>query len=192
MDDQKPNENQKHENLRVVLSSGPIEATPNTEMISVNILNVDEVEVKEIIIEIKDWTNSPPIELGKFIYINGEQINPCDLGYCEENDQSEVFDPTIFPGDLSEDGDSPITKPFYFQLPAQMQLTVLADFPQAPILFANPCYEVRIYLPDSENLLVSSFGLNYDFEPQAGNTILNHQFYPPSPLSIPFPKRPFS
>lgn len=170
----------------IVLSTGPIEATVETEIISVNILNIGQDQIREVIIEILDWTTCPPEELGKYVFLCGEAINPCDIGYCTEDEISSSFDPTIFP---SEDSDifEPIFEPLFFIIPAKMQLTVLAEFPQETILSSNPCYEVRIYLKNPANVLVSSYGLNLEFEKQEGTTVLNNQFYPPKPIQLPFP-----
>jgi hypothetical protein len=170
----------------IVLSSGPIEATVDTEIISVNILNIGQDHAREVIIEILDWTTSPPRELGKFVFLCGEAIDPCDIGYCDEDENGSGFDPTIFP---AEDSDIflPILEPVFFIIPAKMQLTVLAEFPQETILSSNPCYEVRIYLKKPTNVLVSSYGLDLEFEKQAGTTVLNNQFYPPKPIQLQFP-----
>ncbi len=171
----------------IVLSTGPIEATVDTEIISVNILNIGQDQTKEVIIEMLDWTTSPPEELGKYVFLCGEAINPCDIGYCAEDElSSSSFDPTIFPSEDSEIF-QPIFEPLFFIIPAKMQLTILAEFPQETILSSNPCYEVRIYLINPTNVLVSSYGLNLEFEKQEGTTVLNNQFYPPKPIQLTFP-----
>ncbi|NMD70425.1 hypothetical protein HHO41_08970 [Bacillus sp. DNRA2] len=173
-----------------MISSGPIEATPNTEIISVNIINVDPVQPRDIIVEIKNWTTCPPTELGKIILLCGEQVNPNDIGY-QQDEGVQGFDPTIHP--FEEEDDIPaLTKPLVFKLPPQMQLTVLADFPQPLLLPSNPCYEVRISLINTSNMLISSFGLNDEFEPQVGNTVLHHQFFTLNPIMIESPENPGS
>jgi hypothetical protein len=172
----------------IVVSSGPIEATPNTEIISVNILNVDNKDPKEVIIEIKNWTNCPPVELGKAVLLCSEQVDPSDIGYeDEENEGGSDFDPTILPTEIDEYFPT-ISKPLYFKLPPQMQLTVLASFPQPPLASSNPCYEVRVSLSNSSNVLISSYGLNEEFNPQIGNTVLHHQFFS-THLQLPFPEK---
>lgn len=176
--------------LTVILSSGPIEATPNTEIISVNVINIDPEQSKDVVIEILNWTTCPPVELGKSVLLCGEQLDPADIGYEEEEEEEIVdFDPTIHPSEM-EDYFPVITKPLFFQIPPQMQLTILTDFPQPALLASNPCYEVRIFLKNAGNVLISSYGVNEEFEPQVGNTVLNHQFYSNQPLQLPFPKNP--
>jgi hypothetical protein len=175
----------KKQESNVILSSGPIEATPFTELISLNIINVDSEQAREVFIEMKNWTTSPPEELEKHLFLCGEQIDPCEIGYCNENNES-FFDPTVLPDERIDDF-PPITTPIFFQLPPQMQLTVLALFPQPPELSTNPCYEVRVYTNNPENFLVSSYGLNEDYVPQPGNIVLNQQFYPLHSINLPFP-----
>lgn len=183
------NNNEKNNETKAVLSSGPIEASPYTVLVSVNILNIDPEEAREVIIEIKNWTNCPPEELGKYVFLCGEEIDPCNIDHCEEENKNGTFDPTLPPSEIEEEEFPPITTPLFFQLPAQMQLTVLAEFPQEPILQSNPCYEVRIYLKNPENILVSSNGLNEEYIPQLGNTVLDHQFFSFPPNKLKFPKK---
>ncbi|WP_318502503.1 hypothetical protein [Bacillus sp. T3] len=174
----------------IVLSSGPIEATPNTVIISLNIINIDPKQTKEVIIEMKNWTTCPPEELGKTVLLGGEPLDPEDIGYEEAGDEEGVeFDPTIHPLDMLENFHV-ITKPLFFKIPPQMQLTVLADFPQPPLSTSNPCYEVRISVVNLENLLMSSYGVNEEFDPQVGNTVLHQQFYSNPYLHLPFPEVP--
>lgn len=178
----------QNQESKMILSSGPIEATPYTEIISVNILNIDPEHAREVIVEIKDWTSSPPQELGKHVFLGGKQIDPCDIGYCDANNESD-FDPTVLPSEAFDEFPS-ITRPFFFNLPQQMQLTILAIYPQPLELSSNPCYEVRIYTNNPVNLLVSSYGLNEDYIPQVGNQVLNHQFYPQNSINLQFPTKP--
>lgn len=182
------NNGSKNGSSGVVLSSGPIEATPNTVIISVNIINVDPEQAREVIIEMKNWTTCPPEELGKTVLLGGEHLDPADIGYEEARDVEAIeFDPTIHPLDMLEDFPV-ITKPLFFKIPPQMQLTVLADFPQPALSASNPCYEVRISLVNPVNLLISSYGVNEEFDPQVGNTVLHHQFYSNCQLHLPFPE----
>lgn len=162
--------------MKMSLTSGPIEATPNTEIISVNIINVDPDQSRDVIVEIKNWTTCPPTELGKTILLCGEQVDPANLGYEKSEEEIDSFDPTIHPFETVED--IPVlTKPLIIKLPPLMQLTVLADFPQPLLLPSNPCYEVRIALMNPSDILISSYGLNDEFVPQVGNTVLHHQFF---------------
>ncbi len=173
---------------KVVVSSGAIEATPSTQIISVNMINIDPDQPRDVIVEMKNWTTCPPTELGKLILLCGEQIDPVDIGY-EEEGSMEEFDPTVHPFEM-EDFIPAITKPLFFRIPPQMQLTVLADFPQPQLLPSNPCYEIRVYLTDPTNLLISSYGLNDEFDPQEGNTVLHHHFFATKLLNLPFPENP--
>lgn len=176
----------------IILSSGPVEATPETEIISVNILNLDNKLTKDVIVEIKDWTTSPPEELGKSVLLSGELLDPSDLGYERPEEEGLLsFDPTIHPSEEVDDHEV-IMEPLFFQIPPQTQLTVLADFPQAQVLHSNPCYEVRISVENPINLLISSNGLDDKYIPQPGNTVLNSQFFPPLPLRLDFPRNPIN
>ncbi|MBV7508271.1 hypothetical protein KW850_23920 [Bacillus sp. sid0103] len=185
----------KHKH-NVVLSSGPIVPNPNTELISVEILNVDPNHSRDVIVEVKNWTTCPPSELGKFVFLCGVQLNPVDLPTDDESSDNESSD-NNFAGETEAspvasvviqdipDAFPPITTPLFFRIPAQSRLTILA-FPPAPTLPPSPCYEVRIVAPNPVNLLCSSFGLSSNGVPQEGNTVLHHQFFPTNPIIPPF------
>jgi hypothetical protein len=195
----------------VVLSSGPITASPNTQTILVDIFNSNLKHWRKVNIEIKNWTTCPPEEIGKFVYLCGKQINPEDIDYnLDDVDINECFDDTSEvdmdstteeisqqPGQIMDIPDifPPIITPVSFIIPAQSRFTILAVLPK-PIAPLRTVYEIRINLFNPLDVLFSSFGLNVDGVPQEGNTILNNQFIhllPPAPFPpIQFiPQRPF-
>ncbi|MGG3466861.1 hypothetical protein ABES02_04885 [Neobacillus pocheonensis] len=189
-----------------VLSSGPIITNPNTKAILLEILNIDLKDMKKVIIEIKNWTNLPAEEIGKFVFQNGKQINPEDIKRNENdgnNPSAMNNDPSlnnIFQNSLQLKDIlityPPINEPIILTVPSQYRLSVLAIPPIHTIPLQPTIYEIRLTLFNSINFLVSSFGLNADGFPQEGNTILFNQFFslrpnPPIPPSLNLPQRPF-
>ncbi|WP_335694072.1 hypothetical protein [Neobacillus drentensis] len=170
---------------------------PNTELISVEILNVDPNDSRDVIVEVKNWTTCPPSQQGKFVFLCGVQLNPADIPTGDFEDESGDKSSDESSEETSTDANTdagvviqdipdafpPITTPLFFRIPAQSRLTILAVPPQ-PLHPPNPCYEIRIFPPIPTNLLFSSFGLSSDSVPQEGNTVLHHQFTPTSPVRL--------
>ena len=165
-----------HNNQLTVLSSGAISANPNTQEIVVEILNVDPTQSRRVIVQTLDWRTCPPEELPKAAFLCGVPVTSGDGAPI-------VLQPSPSPTPF------PILTPLFITIPPQSRLEVRSPYPPHPILPPNPCYEVRIFLFNPVNVLVNSWGVDALNVPQEGNTVLNHQFWPPQPTRL-VPPRP--
>lgn len=174
-----------------ILSSGPIITNPNTKVILLEILNIDLKDIKKVIVEIKNWTNFPSEEIGKFVFQNGTQFNPEDIKRSEDDGNIPMAmnnDPSLknnFHNPLQLNDIlitfPPINEPIILNVPSQNRFSILAIPPNSNIPLQS-IYEIRLSLFNSSNFLISSFGLNADGFPQEGNTIFFNQFFPPRPF----------
>lgn len=172
-----------------VLSSGPITANPNTRIILVEILNTDQNNPRKVKIEIKNWTNCPPAEMQKSVFLCEKAIileKKNEVGNEELNIQdetvtvSENIPPDSKPTHGEEGAFFSTAVPITITIPAQSRLTISA-VPPVVIALLTAVYEIRISIINPDKILVSSVGLNADGIPQEGNTLVHKQFTPQHP-----------